>query len=162
MPRIKLTLPEKFRFTTTIPIRITDINYGGHVGNDSILSLLHEARMQFLKSFNYTELEFAGTGLIMSDVAIEFKGEAFYGDVLNAEVTATDFSRVGFDLYYRLTKIFDGKETIVALAKTGMVCYDYELKKVCASAGSNQRINELNSSSFQIRQLSSACNTSIS
>ncbi len=130
MPRIKLTLPEKFIFSTTIPVRITDLNYGGHVGNDAVLSLLHEARMQFLKNFNYTELEFAGTGLIMSDVAIEFKGEVFYGDALKAEVVAADFSRVGFDLYYKLTKNVSGRETIVALAKTGMVCYDYDSKKV--------------------------------
>ena len=46
MARIKLTLPERFPFTTTIPIRITDLNYGGHVGNDTVLALLHEARVQ--------------------------------------------------------------------------------------------------------------------
>ncbi|MGN6400032.1 MAG: hypothetical protein ACTHMD_06240 [Flavisolibacter sp.] len=54
MARIKINLPENFFFNAAIPIRITDLNYGGHVGNDTILSLLHEARVQFLNHFHYT------------------------------------------------------------------------------------------------------------
>lgn len=130
MARIKITIPEKFYFTTLIPIRITDLNYGGHVGNDTILSLLHEARVQFLNHFNYSELSFEGAGLIMSDVAIEFKSELFYGDTIKAQVTAADFTRVGFDIYYKL--INEKNEKIIALAKTGMICYDYSEKKVIA------------------------------
>ncbi len=126
MPRLKISLPSNFNFTTTIAIRITDLNYGGHVGNDTVLSLIHEARMQFLKNFNYTELEFAGTSLIMSDVAIEFKAELFYGDLVTAFVTANNFTRVGFDVYYKLMR----ENTVAAIAKTGMVCYDYGKKQV--------------------------------
>ena len=37
MPRIKLELHEILIYSTEIPVRITDINYGGHLGNDSIL-----------------------------------------------------------------------------------------------------------------------------
>ncbi len=132
MPRIKLTLPELFPFTTIIPIRITDLNYGGHVGNDTILSLLHEARMQFLQAHGFTELNFGGAGLIMSDVAIEFKRELFYGTFSKAHVAASDFTRAGFDLYYKLTIENGGSDTVVALAKTGMVCFDYPSKKVVA------------------------------
>jgi YbgC/YbaW family acyl-CoA thioester hydrolase len=128
MARVRLQLPENFSFITQIPVRITDINYGGHVGNDSILSLLHEARMQFLQHAGYTEMNVAGVGLIMADAAIEFKGEAFYGDVLKAYVTADEFSRIGFELYYKLVKSSD--ETVVVLAKTGMICFDYEKRKV--------------------------------
>ena len=128
MARIKIHLPETFSFSTQIPVRISDINYGGHVGNDSILSLIHEARLHFLKSFGYTELEFAGVGLIMADAAIEFKGEAFYGDVLKAYVAVEEISRIGFELYYKLVKGED--ETVVAVAKTGMICFDYSKRKV--------------------------------
>ncbi|WP_121354771.1 acyl-CoA thioesterase [Flavisolibacter nicotianae] len=128
MARIKIQVPETFSFSANIPVRITDINYGGHVGNDSILSLLHEARMLFLRAAGYTELEFAGVGLIMADAAIEFKGESFYGDVLKAYVTIADFSRIGFDLYYKLVK--GEEETAVAVAKTGMICFDYVQRKI--------------------------------
>ena len=128
MARIKIELPGVFRFSTNIPVRITDLNYGGHVGNDTILTLIHEARVQFLKHYGYNELSLEGASLIMSDAAIEFKAELFYGDVVTAFVTATNFSRAGFDLFYKLMR----GDAIVASAKTGMVCYNYEAKKVTA------------------------------
>ena len=133
MPRIRIELPEQFSFTTTIAVRITDLNYGGHVGNDSILSLIHEARVQFLRYHGYSELDLGGTALIMGDAAIEFKSELFYGSLVRASVTAAEFSRVGFTLYYKLEKENEGRERLpVAFAKTGMVCYDYVLRKVVA------------------------------
>ena len=130
MQRVKIQLPEKFLFETIIPVRITDLNYGNHVGNDTILSILHEARVQYLGQFGLEELNFAGLGLIMSDVAIEFKNELFYGDSIIASVIATEFSKVAFELYYKLEKQNEGRRIIVATAKTGMVCYDYPAKKI--------------------------------
>ena len=129
MPRIKINLPESFLFATQIPVRITDLNYGGHVGNDAILGIIHEARLQFLKSFGYaSELDVAGTSLIMADSAIVYKGEGFYGDIIKAEVAASDISKYGFDLVYRLSNLQTGKE--IAHAKTGMVCFNYQTRKV--------------------------------
>lgn len=128
MARIRIELPEQFTFSTRIPIRITDLNYGGHVGNDTILSLIHEARVQFLKHLGLDELNFEGESLIMSDAGIEFKAELFYGNTVTAYVTAADASRAGFDLYYKLMR----EETVVALAKTAMVCYNYATRKVVA------------------------------
>ena len=129
MNRIKIDLPESFAFSTTIQIRITDLNYGGHVGNDSFLSLIHEARQQFLLSHGYKELSIAGTALIMADVAIEFKKELNHGDAVKISVTATGFDKLGFDLYYKM-ELINGNETILAgKAKTGMLCYDYAMKK---------------------------------
>lgn len=130
MARIKIDLPGQFSFTTKIPIRITDINYGGHVGNDSILSLIHEARVQFLASFGYSELDMAGTSLIMADVGIEFKHELFYGNSIIASVTAINFSKASFEIYYKLEKEEGDKKLLVAAAKTGMVCFDYKNRKV--------------------------------
>jgi len=130
MPRIKLELPENFTFHTVIPIRISDINYGGHAGNDSLLSIIHEARMQFLQHYGYSEKELEGVGLIMGDVAIEFKKELFYGDTLTIHITASSFERVSFDIFYRLDTERNGALVTVAQAKTGMVCFDYSLKKI--------------------------------
>src|SRR5687768_12590497 len=117
MARIKLSLPPSFSFQTLIPIRITDLNYGGHVGNDTMLTLLHEARVQYLQSLGFSEMDFGGTGLIMSDVAIEFKNELFYGSSIKAYVTIDEFSRVGFDIYYKLVE--SKGEQVIVVAKTG-------------------------------------------
>lgn len=127
MPRIKLDLPSVVHFTTDIPVRITDINYGGHLGNDALLSLIHEARVRFLRSHNYSELDIEGRSIIMSDVAIVYKAEAFLGDVLRFAVSAVDFHRFGCDLFYGITNTETGKE--IARAKTGIVFYDYSQKK---------------------------------
>jgi len=130
MARIKIELPDSFSFITHIPIRITDLNYGGHVGNDNILSLLHEARVQYLRSLGYEEMNVEGAGLIMSDVSIEFKSELFYGDVIRASVSAGEISKIGFELFYKLEKETEGKNILVVTAKTAMVCYDYQKKKI--------------------------------
>jgi acyl-CoA thioester hydrolase len=128
MGRTKVDLPEDFSFQTTIPIRITDVNYGGHVGNDTVLTLLHEARMQFLKHHGSSEMDFGGVGLIMSDVIIEFKKEIFYGEEVTISVSVSNFSKIGFDVFYMIVK--SQQKIVVAKAKTGMVCYDYKLKKI--------------------------------
>lgn len=130
MTRIKIECPEQFPFSARLPIRITDINYGGHVGNDTVLSLVHEARMQFLLQFGYTEMDFAGTGMIMANAAIEFKSELFYGDIVIASVAVVEFSRIGFELVHKLEKQSGDERKTVALARTGMICYDYEKKKI--------------------------------
>lgn len=132
MSRIKIVVPENFSFQCIIPIRITDMNYGNHVGNDSMLSIIHEARLQYLQSLGYSEMDVAGVGLIMSDASIEFKSELFYGDNLQVAVAAGDFSRIGFNLFYKLEKITADKKTLIATAKTGMICFDYTVKKIVA------------------------------
>ena len=129
MERIKLQLSPQFLFTTNLTIRITDINYGGHVGNDSFLSLIHEARQQFLNYYGYSELNFAGVGLIMVDTAIEYKKELNYGEAVKISVAAVNFNKIGFDLHYLLEVNNNGVYNVAAKAKTGMLCYNYELKK---------------------------------
>ncbi len=132
MERIKISLPGNFAFSTIITIRITDLNYGGHVGNDVFLSLIHEARLQFLQHFSYSELEFAGTGLIMADAAIEFKRELLYGNQIKISVAANGFDKLGFDIVY-LMEVKEGENWMTAgKAKTGMTCYDYSNKKRAA------------------------------
>lgn len=132
MARIRIDCPEHFSFHCQIPIRITDINYGGHAGNDSLLSLVHEARMQFLLHHGYTEMSVGGYGLIMADAGIEFKAELFYGEIVNVSVGIGEITRIGIDIYYKLEKQSGEKTMIVALAKTGMICYNYSEKKIAA------------------------------
>ncbi|GAA4003211.1 thioesterase family protein [Hymenobacter fastidiosus] len=142
MARIKILLPSRFPLTVAIPVRITDLNYGGHLGNDALLSLLHEARVQFLHHAGLRELD-AETrqGTIMADVAIEYKGEAFYGDVLHIELAANDLHKYGFDVVYWV-KNQTGKE--IARAKTGMLLFDYATRKLRPMrAETRQQLEEL-------------------
>ncbi|MFM2376406.1 MAG: hypothetical protein RLZZ165_1503 [Bacteroidota bacterium] len=128
MPRIKLSVPKTLPFSCLLPIRITDLNYGRHLGNDSVLTLMHEARTQFFCSFGYGVNDAEGTGFLMGDCAIMYRAEGFYGQVLRCEVGAGDYSRASFDIFYRFTIV--GEEKLLAEAKTGMVCYNYATRKV--------------------------------
>lgn len=130
MPRVKVSLPESFGFAVEIPVRITDLNYGAHLGNDALLSILHEARVQFLASLGMAEFDGASQqGFIMVDVAIEYKGEAFHGDMLHIGLAANDQNKYGFDIVYHV-KNQGGKE--IARAKTGLLCFDYHTRKLRA------------------------------
>lgn len=129
MERIKVSLPDNYAFSTILSIRITDINYGGHAGNEVFLSLAHEARLQFLNFHGYSELNFAGTGLIMMDAAIEYKHELFNGNEVKISVAATGFDRLGFDIVYLMEVKQDEHWLTAAKVKTGMLCYDYNAKK---------------------------------
>jgi acyl-CoA thioesterase FadM len=128
MARVKIELPEKFIFSTEIPLRISDINYGGHLGNDSVLSIAHEARIRFFNKHGFKEKDVAGAGIIMVDAAVQYNAEGFYGDVLIIELGIKDITKTGCDIVYQLTNKKSGKS--VAIVKTGVVFFDYQKRKV--------------------------------
>lgn len=130
MARIELQLPAEWHFSTELTVRVGDLNYGNHVGNDNVLNLMHEARLQYYRKLGFKdELTFEGSiGQVISDAAIVYKSEAFYGDVLICQLAAADFNKYGFDMMYLLTNKSSGKE--VARGKTGIVCFDYDKRKI--------------------------------
>ena len=128
MARVKLTLPAFLPFKTEIPIRISDINYGGHLGNDAVLSIVHETRIQFLQNLGYSELNIEGLGIIMTDAVVVYSSEGFYGDVLMIETGVTDFQAANCDFVFKLTNKTTGKE--VARVKTGIVFLNPQTRKI--------------------------------
>lgn len=131
MARVKIIFPDnRSLFTCHIPVRISDINYGNHLGNDAMLSIIHEARMQWLSAHGFTELNAGGNSLIMSDVMMAYRGEAFYGEILQIEIFADEVTECSFDLLYRISTHRNGQNIKIADAKTGMVCYNYNTRKV--------------------------------
>lgn len=133
MSRVKVQFPHNNPlYIADIAVRITDINYGNHLGNDSVLSIIHEARMQFLAYGGFTEMNAGGNGLIMADVTIAYKAESFYGDKLRVNVYAEDIGASSFGLLYRIVAMRGDTNPDIAHARTGMVCFNYETRKVAA------------------------------
>ncbi len=126
--RISIDLPQRFLYSVDLSVRIGDINYGGHLGNDAVLTLLQEARLQFLKSLGFTEQNIDGLGIIMVDAAVLYKSESFHGDALRVDVAISDLHEYGCDVVYRVTNRDTGKE--VVRAKTGIVFFDYGRRKI--------------------------------
>lgn len=128
MARSRIDLPDSFPFGIDIPVRITDINYGGHLGNDAVLGLVHEARIAFLADQGYSEHDIEGAGIIMAEAHILFRAEAFRGDLLRVEVAVGEVTGHGFELLHRITKAEGGTE--VARVKTGFAFFDYQARKI--------------------------------
>jgi YbgC/YbaW family acyl-CoA thioester hydrolase len=124
MPRATISLPDKFDFKTRITVRITDINYGSHLGNDTILAYVQEARLRFLSHHGFSEKDVDGAGIIMADAVIIYKAQAYYGDILTAEIAVSDLSKRACDFIYKITRETDGKE--IARVKTRIAFFDYQ------------------------------------
>ena len=91
-------------------------------------ALLHEARLRFLREHDFGEFNIAGLGLIVTDLVVSFKAESFVGEVLTFHLGLTDFNKYGCDFIYRVENQAD--ERVVALAKIGIVFFDYDERKI--------------------------------
>ncbi|MBN8833495.1 MAG: hypothetical protein ABS68_06090 [Niastella sp. SCN 39-18] len=127
MARIKIKVPEDFKFEVSLPVRITDLNYGNHVGNDALIALLHEARVQWLAMGGFSELNVGGPGIIMAAIAVQYKAEIFYGDILKIKIAVGEISNSGFQLYYMVT---NKSQQEVAKAISDFGCFDHGQHKI--------------------------------
>jgi len=128
MQRIKIDLPKEFIFSTEISVRVYDVNFAGHLSNDSILSMVHEARILFLKNWGFSEVDTCGAGIIMFDAALQYKSQGYHGDILLFEVTVDNFIKTGCDFFFKITNKVSGNE--IARAKTGIAFFDYDSNKL--------------------------------
>ncbi|HYD59803.1 MAG TPA: thioesterase family protein [Noviherbaspirillum sp.] len=124
MARLKLDFPEdQYYYSTTLTVRVTDINGANHLGNDSMISMISEARARFLFDFGIEETQGDGIGIIVTDLATTYRTEAHARDQLLFEVGVMDFNKYGGDITFRITRPRD--QALVAMAKSGFVFFDY-------------------------------------
>ena len=144
MSRLKINLPEKFIFQTSLPVLIGHINYGNHLDNAAVISLVSEARVRFFKHLGFQEGDVDGVGIVVADAAIQYKAEAFHGDTLIFKMTFANFSRVGCDNLYQVLNEANGGE--VARGKSGIVFFDYQNRKtVSVPQGFKTALTQLDS-----------------
>lgn len=128
MARVQLDLPEQFLFSITQTVRMTDLNVGGHVGNDQMISLLSEARYRFFCHYGFDEFGKEEVGIVITDLVTAYRSESFAQENLRFEVGLMDFNKYGADIIFRVTKHPSGQ--VVVLAKQGFVFFDYQTHKV--------------------------------
>jgi acyl-CoA thioesterase FadM len=131
MTRLKLDFPDDlFIYSTQLTVRVTDINGANHLGNDSMISMLSEARARFLYENGVQETGADGVGIIVTDLATTYKAEAHARDQLVFEVGVMDFNQYGGDIIFRVSRPRDGR--LVAMAKYGFVFFNYNSGQVTA------------------------------
>jgi len=132
MARVFIDLPQQFAFTTELDVRIEHINRGNHLGNESMVSYLNEARVRYMNE-EINAAKDKNIWMINGDLAVVYKSEAFYGDVLVISLATGDYHKYGFDLVFRVTEKKSGRE--IAHAKMGMLLFDAVARKLVQPEG---------------------------
>lgn len=120
-----------FIYDTVLPVTVSHLNYGNHLGHDALLSLLQEARMQLLAQEGMSEIALSDqVGYLVNQVCVDYRAQAHYGDALNVQIYAERFSKRSrvFSLRYRVTRQSDG--AVIADAATRHAFFDYATKKI--------------------------------
>lgn len=118
----------ELKYTQKYIVSISDINYGGHVSNASILDYLQEGRIGYLKQLgNYSEIDIgSNTGLILAESNIKYLAEMFHGDILDIALKITNIKRSSLKFEYRIFR----NSQITIEGSTIMVGFDYEKRKI--------------------------------
>lgn len=128
MARIRLREQLSYEFQYKTRLEPRDINYGGHLGNDILVSLAGSARADALHCLDLQEKNLGDghTGIIMSDLVVNFRAEAFLFDNIVIDTHIGEFLGNGFRIFHRITK----GETVIALVETGIKAFNYSTREV--------------------------------
>jgi acyl-CoA thioesterase FadM len=127
MPRIQLEEQPAYAFRHDLTVRATDINYGGHLGTEAAVGLLHEARARPFREIGLLSVQISqgATGLAIADLAVNLKREASVFDELCVESHLGEMTQKSIRLFQRIAR--DGE--LLVLAETGLVAFDYESRR---------------------------------
>ncbi len=128
MPKINIENIEKSLFSANYKLQISDINYGGHMGNERVLALVQDARIEFLESLGYSELDIEGVGVIMHNAGVQYISEGFRANEIRIDLDVKIESKFKFDFVYNLYN--ESSDKLLAKAFTGMAAFNYTTRRV--------------------------------
>ncbi|MBL4821815.1 MAG: acyl-CoA thioesterase [Gammaproteobacteria bacterium] len=128
MQRVKISAPEEFIYSMERTVGISEVNYARHMDSVAMIKIIHEARLQFLANLGFTESNIYGLGMVVTDLAIDFRSESFANDLLVIGVGVSKFNKYGFDIGFQVTN--HALETVVCIAKMGVVFFDFDKHKL--------------------------------
>lgn len=130
MRKNNIEIPASPCFTTSIDVQISDINYGGHVGNERYLLFAQETRLRFLASLGFSEIKFGEHGLVLAEATVEYFHELFYGDQISVVFSIGKIGRASFECFYAMEVTRAEQKVTAAKVETKMVCFDYSERKI--------------------------------
>lgn len=109
-------------------VTISDINYGGHMGNERALLLFQQARIDFFKSLGVNEINVGdNVGTIQKDAHVYYKKEIYLGDILKIIIKKLEIKKTSINFIYIVER---KNEEIVLEGNTTIVAFDYKNKKI--------------------------------
>lgn len=107
-----------------IQIRFVDLDQFGHVNNAIYLSYLEIARLPYFDEI-IGEIDWLNEGIILAKAEIDYLIPILLKDHIEVKTWCSRIGSKSFDLSYHIVKLEKETETIVAKAKTVMVCFNY-------------------------------------
>lgn len=130
----------KWTRVISIEVRVGDINYGGHLGNDKALLIFHDARIKWLHLLGFSEDNIGdGRGIIMTEAHVYFRKEVFLYDRLYVDIEVKTNGNKVFDLHYDVFREVDNVKVLEG--DTRQLAFDYERRKVVSMP--NEFLNSL-------------------
>jgi len=115
-----------FKFSIPMTVRINDLNYANHVAHQQFFSYFQEARMAYLRQFNWTELDIDGFGMIMTEANCKYKRQLFYGDRIQVACNISELKPKQFNMLYEIKK----SGIVCAEGFTANHIFDYKVAKI--------------------------------
>ncbi len=117
-----------------VVVRFGDCDLLGHVNNAKYLTYIESARIDlwraqlgFLRSHVIDEHGKRGHGFILARAEVDFRAQSRYGDTLEVRLGLGSFGRSSLTYDYDVVRV--GDETLVAVAKTVQVWFDYDAER---------------------------------
>ena len=114
-----------------VTVRFADCDLLGHVNNAKYLTYIESARIDlwraqlgFLRSHVIDEQGKRGHGFILARAEVDFRAQSRYGDTLEVRLGLGAFGRSSLTYDYDVVRV--GDDTLVAVAKTVQVWFDYD------------------------------------
>ena len=114
-------------FEINYKVIVSDINYGGHMGNERALILFQQVRMDWLNSIGYDEADIEGKGLIQLESHVYYLKEIFLGENLICRIKNVILEKITFVIEY---EIINEKNEVAINGSTKMAIFDYERKRL--------------------------------
>jgi len=110
-----------------ISVRISDVNYGGHLGHAELIKITHQARLKFLSEFSLKEDDLDGAGIIIKELLVKYKGEAFFDDILHISIFIDKIEKASCNFLYEITKNND--QSVATVLET-MLFMNYKTRRI--------------------------------
>ncbi len=120
-----------FQAISTYEVKVDDINYGGHMGNERALVIFQDARLKCLKILQCSEKKIGNdSGIILTEAFVKYHKEVFMDDILTVDIIIRDFTKISFIMNYEVRRTMDN--ALVISGNTRLIAFNYESRKITA------------------------------
>jgi acyl-CoA thioester hydrolase len=112
-------------YTFQYPVRHDDLDFMGIIGNAEWITILTRARIDLLDKIEYpiTKMLEQKLGGVVSDMTVKYLKAAYYGDILNVEISPTSRFAKGLMMHYTVK---NQKDEVCLVADVTIIFINHE------------------------------------